>query len=43
MLALERLVGDLGSRTVGMHLGGRHIGTGPFETVWEGVQLGSNE
>jgi len=40
MLALVRLVGDLGGRTVMMHLGGRHIGTRPFKTKRKRVQLG---
>jgi hypothetical protein len=39
MLGLKRLVGALGGGAVVVHLGGRHVGTGPFETIWEGVQI----
>lgn len=40
MLALVRLVGNLCGVAVMMHrLGGRHIGTRPFEPVWKGVQV----
>lgn len=40
MLGLERLVRDFGGGAVVMHrLGGRHIGTGPFETEWKRCQF----
>jgi len=40
MLALKRLMGNLGGIAVMVHrLGGRHIGTGPFKTKWEGFQI----
>lgn len=40
MLAFERLLGNLGGVAVVVHrLGGRHVGTGPFKTIWEGGQI----
>lgn len=39
MLGLERLVGNLGGGPMVVDLGGRHIGTGPFESKRQGVQV----
>jgi hypothetical protein len=40
MLALERLVRNLGGVAVVVHrLGGRHVGTGPFKTKRQRVQI----
>jgi hypothetical protein len=39
MLGLERFLGNLGGGPMVVHLGGRHIGTGPFESKGQGVQI----